>query len=112
MIPRIKSVKPLKDCILYVVFDNGRAVYYDVKEDINTIEDFQDLESIKGLFAQVQLDESRTCIFWNDRIDLPSDAIYECGEDEPEQDEIESIERANKSIAESGTVSHDEIDWD
>lgn len=33
-------------------------------------------------------------------------------ESEPLPDEIEAIERANKSIAESGTVSHDEIDWD
>lgn len=33
-------------------------------------------------------------------------------ESEPLLDEIEAIERANKSIAESGTVSHDEIDWD
>ncbi|MBO5939816.1 MAG: hypothetical protein J6R18_01280 [Kiritimatiellae bacterium] len=24
-------------------------------------------------------DSSRTCIVWNDRIDLPSDAIYEYG---------------------------------
>ncbi len=32
-------------------------------------------------------------------------------ESEPLPDEIEAIERANKSIAESGTVSHDEIDW-
>lgn len=79
MIPRIKTIKPLRDYVLYVVFDDGKAVYYDVKDDINTIENFQDLKSIQGLFMQVQLDESRTCIFWNDRIDLPSDAVYEYG---------------------------------
>jgi hypothetical protein len=79
MIPRIKSVKPLEKFMLYVVFDDEKIVYYDVKEDIKTISDFQDLESINGLFMQVQLDESRTCIFWNDRIDLPSDAVYEFG---------------------------------
>ena len=73
MIPKIKSVKPLENFILYVVFDDGKTVYYDVKDDINTIADFQDLESIHGLFLQVQLDQSRTCIYWNDRIDLPSD---------------------------------------
>ncbi len=33
-------------------------------------------------------------------------------EDIPMADEIEAIERANKSIAEHGTVSHDAIDWD
>lgn len=83
MIPRIKDVKPLENFILYVVFDDGKIVYYDVRDDINTIDDFRDLENIKGLFAQVQLDESRTCIFWNDIIDLPSDVVYEFGEEEP-----------------------------
>ena len=33
-------------------------------------------------------------------------------EDQPLPEEIEAIERANKSIAENGTVSHDEIRWD
>lgn len=27
-------------------------------------------------------------------------------------DEVEAIERANKSIAENGTISHDSVDWD
>lgn len=33
-------------------------------------------------------------------------------EDVPLPDEIEAIARANKSIAENGTVSHDAINWD
>ena len=33
-------------------------------------------------------------------------------EDHPLPDEIEAIERANKSIAQNGTVSHNEINWD
>lgn len=33
-------------------------------------------------------------------------------EDAPLPDEIEAIARANKSIAENGTVSHDVINWD
>lgn len=33
-------------------------------------------------------------------------------EDKPLPDEIEAIERANKSIAENGTVPHDAINWD
>ena len=32
-----------------------------------------------GLFKQVQLDSSRTCVFWNDEIDLASDSIYKYG---------------------------------
>ena len=33
-------------------------------------------------------------------------------EDKPLLDEIEAINRANKSIKENGTVSHDAINWD
>lgn len=79
MIPRIKNVTPMPDFCLHVVFDDGKAVLYDVKEDIEQIESYRDLLSIHGLFNQVQLDQSRTCVFWNDMIDLASDAIYEYG---------------------------------
>ena len=54
-------------------------VIYDVQEDIDTIEDFQLLKTQQGLFQNFQVDESRTCIFWSDRIDLPSDTLFEYG---------------------------------
>lgn len=79
MIPRIKTVEPMPDFCLNVVFDDGKAVVYDVMEDIEQIESYRDLLSVYGLFNQVQLDRSRTCVFWNERIDLPSDTIYEYG---------------------------------
>lgn len=79
MIPRIKNVTPMPNYCLHVVFDDGKAVLYDVKEDINQIEIYRDLQTVYGLFDQVQLDQSRTCVFWNDWIDLPSDMIYEYG---------------------------------
>ncbi|WP_304152469.1 DUF2442 domain-containing protein [Megamonas hypermegale] len=79
MIPRIKSVKPISDYRLYVVFDDGKTVIYNVKDDIDTIDSYKDLETIYGLFNQVQLDTSRTCVYWNENIDLPSDIIYEYG---------------------------------
>lgn len=79
MIPRIKSIKPIKNYILEVDFDDGRRVLYDVNNDIETLPGYDNLKNIHGLFEQVQLDESRTCVFWNDDIDLPSDTIYEYG---------------------------------
>lgn len=33
-------------------------------------------------------------------------------EDEPLPDEIAAIEQANRSISESGTISHSDINWD
>ncbi len=79
MIPRIKAIDAKDDYKLDVLFDDGKRVIYDVSEDIDTIECFKDLKSINGLWNQYSLDESRTCVSWNDYIDLPSDAIYEYG---------------------------------
>lgn len=69
----------MKNYMLEVDFDDGKKVLYDVNNDIATLPGYEDLKNIYGLFEQVQLDESRTCVFWNDDIDLPSDAIYEYG---------------------------------
>lgn len=79
MIPRIKSIQPLEDFNLLVEFDEGEKVIYDVKDDIKTLEDFRVLETEYGLFQNVRLDSSRTCVYWNDRVDLPSDTILEYG---------------------------------
>ena len=79
MIPRIKSVKPVGQFFLEVVFDDGKKCIYNVEEDINQIKSYEDLRDIPGLFQQVRLDTSRTCVYWNDRIDLSSDTIDEYG---------------------------------
>jgi hypothetical protein len=80
-IPRISSVQPADDYCLSVTFDDGRHVLYDVKDDMARLPFYGDLRSVPGLFGKVQLDESRTCVYWNDMIDLPSDAIYEYGQE-------------------------------
>ena len=79
MLPRIKAIKPMPEFRLHVVFDDGKSVLYDVMDDIQQIESYRDLLAVNGLFDQVRLDESRTCVYWNDEIDLPSDTIYEYG---------------------------------
>lgn len=81
MIPKIKSVKPLDGYLLHVVFDDGKDVLYDVGDDIRTIPSYEGLKTVHGLFYQAQLDQSRTCVFWNDRIDISSDIIYEYGKE-------------------------------
>jgi len=80
MIPKIKIIKEKEKYKLEVLFDDGLKVLYDVEDDINHIVDFSDLKNIYGLWYQYNLDESRTCIYWNDKIDLASDTIYEYGE--------------------------------
>ena len=79
MIPRIRSLQPGENYTLKVVFDDGKKVEYDVKEDIREIPSFSVLVDVTGLFQQVQLDMSRTCVYWNEDVDLASDTIYEYG---------------------------------
>ncbi|MBQ3751504.1 MAG: DUF2442 domain-containing protein [Bacteroidales bacterium] len=80
MIPRIKTITPLDNFILRVVFDDGKTILYDVKEDIEQIPVFKELETNPSLWPNVSIDTSRTCIYWNDQIDLPSDILYEYGQ--------------------------------
>ena len=88
MIQRISAISPLPDYMLSVLFDDGRRVLYDVKDDIKQLPGFRLLKDVTGLFEQVQLDKSRTCVFWNDEIDLPSHAIYEYGNPMPISQQI------------------------
>ena len=61
MIPRINTFEINNDWKLLVTFDDGFRVCYDVKDDIDTIEDFKSLTSEIGLWEMAQLDSSRTC---------------------------------------------------
>ena len=79
MIPRIKKLETKADYKLVVSFDSGETVVYDVNDDILNIPDFSVLKTEKGLFENAQIDESRTCVFWNDRVDLASDTLLEYG---------------------------------
>lgn len=79
MIRRISQLETLSNLRLRVLFDDGRVVLYDVGEDVRDIPSYAPLATLAGLFAQAKLDQSRTCVYWNDEIDLPSDAIYEFG---------------------------------
>lgn len=81
MLIKIKSIYALDNYLLITVFDDNKIVEYDMKEDIKTLPNYSDLESINGLWEQAQLDKSRTCVFWNDYIDLPCDTIYEYGKE-------------------------------
>lgn len=81
MIPRISHIETLPDLLMRVRFDDGRVVLYDVGEDVKDIPSYAPLATLTGLFSQAKLDQSRTCVYWNDEIDLPSDAIYEYGKE-------------------------------
>ena len=78
-LPRILTVEPMTRYKLYIVFDDGTKVMYDVGDDMKAIPEFQILGQVPRLWQRVQVDKSRTCICWNDQVDLPSDTLYEYG---------------------------------
>lgn len=79
MIQRIAAVTPLSDYRLSVDFYDGKRVICDVKEDMH-LPGYEALRNVCDLFRQVRLHESRTCVFWNENIDLPSDILYAYGQ--------------------------------
>ena len=60
-------------------------------------------EMLKGLIELVSEEDIET---------LYNVVVKFIPENVPLQDEIEAIERADKSIAKNGTVPHDAVDWD
>ena len=78
-IRRIDRLEPLEGLRLRVRFDDGVTVMYNVSKDVAAIPSYLPLITEPTLFFQAQLDESRTCVYWSDEIDLPSDVIYEHG---------------------------------
>ena len=74
MIPRIRKMSVLDDYILFVKFDDGYKVLYDVKDDIKTLPSFRALVDVYGLFKQAQLDKPNLCIL--ERQDRSSQRQY------------------------------------
>lgn len=79
MVYKIKKIEPIDNYNLIVDFECGDTMIYDMNDDINTLPHYDDLKKIEGLFNQVKIDESKTIIYWNEYIDLPSDILHKYG---------------------------------
>lgn len=80
MFYKIKSVKPLNDYKLLVVFENNTVKQYDVKILFSKFEIFRELCSIIGLFEQVKVDAGGYGISWNDELDLACNELWNNGQ--------------------------------
>lgn len=79
MFYKVKSVKPLPNYSLDVLFENGTSKEYDVKPLFHRWPVFQDLQQIQGLFHLVQVDSGGYGISWNDDIDLSCNELWDNG---------------------------------
>lgn len=74
----IKSVTPLKNMILDVIFNDGTNKKYDVKNLLKKHNVFNDLKN-EDLFNSVKVDIGGYGIIWNEEIDLSSEEIWNNG---------------------------------
>lgn len=78
MIHRIKSVEPLDDLQLLVVFRNGVEVQYDITQLYDKFPQFKKLED-NNLFKKVKVDVGGYGLSWNDELDLDAEEIWQSG---------------------------------
>ena len=79
MTHKIVSVKPMKNFILLVGFQNGIQKTYDMRTLYPIFPQFEVFEHDINLFNQVQVDIGGYGISWNDDLDLDAEDIWEDG---------------------------------
>ena len=79
MFYKVKAVKPLKDFILEITFENSTIKYYNVSNLFEKWPNFIDLKNISGLFENVKVDKGGYGISWNENIDLSCNELWENG---------------------------------
>ena len=80
MFYRVQSVAPIQDKTLLVTFLNGTTKRYDVKPLLARFPAFAALDTQRGLFEQVRVDQGGYGISWNDEIDLSCNELWERGQ--------------------------------
>lgn len=75
----IKSVNPLENLIIEVLFNNGIYKRYDLKPLIMKFNVFKALSNLE-VFNDVKVDLGGYGIIWNEDLDLSSEEIWENGE--------------------------------
>ena len=79
MTHKIVSVKPMKNFVLLVGFQNGIEKTYDMRTLYPIFPQFEVFENDINLFNQVQVDMGGYGISWNDDLDLDAEDIWEDG---------------------------------
>lgn len=79
MFHKLKDIKPLQKYKLLVTFQDNTIKTYNMDSLFSTIEDFNILKTIPGLFEQVKVDVGGYGISWNDELDLSCDELWDNG---------------------------------
>lgn len=122
--PEVYQAVAGKNFIVYAYMNDGNIRMYDVKPMLKhggVFEQLTDEEIFRNkltvLNGSIAWDiggnrDEYNCIDIDPCIIFDSPVISDIPEDKPLSDGVEAIARANKSIAENGTIPHDAINWD
>lgn len=91
MTHRIISVKPMKDSVLLVCFQNGIEKTYDMRTLYSIFPQFKVFETDVELFNQVQVDMGGYGVSWNDDLDLDAEDIWEYGTETGNKKEVDVV---------------------
>lgn len=105
MMHKIKSVKPLENCIISIVFFDGTIKEYDMKNLYAIFPQFKIFDTDKKLFSNVHVDAGGYGISWNDELDLDANDLWEDGQEIGK----EQIEDINLLLAQQLTEVRDTI---
>lgn len=70
----------LKFPFIYEKFEDAKTFKYDINEMIPERKECEKLKNI-NFFNQAKLSPGGIAIYWDDFIDIPSDGVYEYGEE-------------------------------
>ena len=73
----IRTVKPLSNFVLEILFENGEIRKYDMKPLIEKYTAMKPLKNTSNLFNQVKIDQKGFGLIWNENINLSAWGLYE-----------------------------------
>ena len=105
MFHKIKTVKPAKNTVLLVCFQNGIEKIYDLKMLYNVFPQFKIFENKKQLFNSVKVDVGGYGISWNDDLDLDAEEIWENGTETGKQNKLDTLTLLAENLSKAREIS-------
>lgn len=79
MFHKVRNVKPIREYILEIIFEDNTIKYYDISLLFEKFEIFKIFINNTELFKQVKVDLGGFGISWNEYIDLSCNELWENG---------------------------------
>ena len=80
MFHKIKNVEALSNLILKIKFENNEVKYYDMKNIIEKVKEFNILKN-ESIFKNAQIDVGGYAVIWSDDLDIACEELYQNGVD-------------------------------